>query len=192
MPIYEYYCSACNLIFERLRPASRASEPEPCIECDLDAERLMPTSVNSFIVRDGIPRRIPDRGKFWHHEVEVSAPVNKSIQAGEHPELFYKEQGPDRPPTVEEEERFADAMEQSLKRDAERYESDLPIPIDQYEQHQISEFQSRVARTADMARAQRIKRPNSQVTPRTISGKHETSRAATPKPPARKRGKRTE
>jgi putative FmdB family regulatory protein len=33
MPIYEYRCAECQLIFEKLRPMSKADMSAPCIHC---------------------------------------------------------------------------------------------------------------------------------------------------------------
>lgn len=86
MPLYEYFCQACNGIFEELRPIREAREPVPCPECYKDAPRIMPTSFAAFTFRDGYPRRIPDDGKFYHLEQKVSRLVN-SGRPNEHPEV---------------------------------------------------------------------------------------------------------
>lgn len=65
MPLYEYYCADCNGIFELLRPVREASFAQPCPVCDADARRMMPTDFAAFVVREGLPRRIPDTGKYW-------------------------------------------------------------------------------------------------------------------------------
>ena len=72
MPIYEYYCADCNGVFEQLLPVKRASEPQPCPQCDAESRRIMPTEFQAFTVRDGAPRRIPDRGTYWHLGQEVA------------------------------------------------------------------------------------------------------------------------
>lgn len=33
MPIYEYYCSACDVRFDKLRPISAAGQPFACPQC---------------------------------------------------------------------------------------------------------------------------------------------------------------
>lgn len=78
MPVYEYYCPACNGVFELLRSVRQSADPQPCIECGDESERLMPTTFSAFILRDGLPRRLPDRGTFWHLGKEVSRTVNES------------------------------------------------------------------------------------------------------------------
>ena len=99
MPVYEYYCEHCNGIYEQLRPIRMASEPWPCPECNREGQRIPPTSFNAFTYRDGYPRRIPDKGKFWHLGKEVSAPVSGPVKPNEHPEINkpepppYKSQG---------------------------------------------------------------------------------------------------
>ncbi len=94
MPLYEYYCSECDGIFEQLRSIREAGEPYPCPECNRESERIMPTSFMAFTVRDGYPRRIPDRGTYWHLGKEVKRPVNAAVPAGEHPDLYRPEPKP--------------------------------------------------------------------------------------------------
>ncbi len=173
MPIYEYYCGECHGIFEQLLPASRASESQPCPVCDSESRRLMPTSFQSFIVRDGIPRRIPDRGKFWHHEQEVGRPVTEEIELGEHPDLIEAKFGPPAPPTIEEQEKFADVMVSRLEYEAESVSSGNLPTVDQYQQHQVQEFFERRAATAERAAQASRKRTNREVTPRTRTGAHQ-------------------
>jgi putative FmdB family regulatory protein len=86
MPLYEYFCAACNGIFEELRPMREASEPVPCPECFKDAPRIMPTSFSPFTFRDGYPRRIPDDGKYYHLGKKVSTLVTGG-RPNEHPEV---------------------------------------------------------------------------------------------------------
>ena len=86
MPLYEYLCEECDGIFEAVRPMKQADEPEPCPVCDTEGQRLMPSTFQAFIVRGGYPRRIPDRGNFWHLGKEVSY-LPKKAKPGEHPQL---------------------------------------------------------------------------------------------------------
>ena len=87
MPLYEYYCENCDGVFETLRTMREASEPSPCPVCDRDGNRIMPTSFTAFTFRDGMARRIPDRGTFWHLGKEVSKPITGGGVAYEHPEI---------------------------------------------------------------------------------------------------------
>jgi putative FmdB family regulatory protein len=87
MPIYEYFCEHCNGIFEELRSMRESSEPAPCPVCDREAPRIMPTSFAAFTFRDGIARRIPDRGTYWHLGKEVQKPITGTGVAWEHPEI---------------------------------------------------------------------------------------------------------
>jgi hypothetical protein len=73
-----------------------ASEPSSCPLCDHDSKRIMPTSFSAFTFRDGYPRRIPDRGTYWHLEHEVKTMNTGGVPANEHPELYR----PDPPPTL--------------------------------------------------------------------------------------------
>ena len=85
MPLYEYYCQPCNGIFETIRPMREASLPVPCVQCNRDASRIM-SSFNAFTFRDGYPRRIPDKGTYWHMGKEVKQRA-KRMKGWEHPEL---------------------------------------------------------------------------------------------------------
>lgn len=88
MPLYEYFCNHCDGVFETLKPMREASEPVPCPVCDRDAARIMPTSFSAFTFRDGLPRRIPDRGTYWHLNKEVKTMNRGGVPANEHPELY--------------------------------------------------------------------------------------------------------
>jgi putative FmdB family regulatory protein len=94
MPLYEYYCKHCDGIFEYLRGIREASEPSPCPLCDRDAARIMPTSFAAFTFRDGMPRRIPDRGTYYHLGKEVKEPITGGGVAYEHPEISKKTPAP--------------------------------------------------------------------------------------------------
>jgi putative FmdB family regulatory protein len=89
MPVYEYYCKHCDGIFEALRPMSAASKPAPCIQCEKAAQRIMPTSVAAFTMREGYPRKLPDKGTYWHREQEVKKKIGGKgpFRPYEHPEL---------------------------------------------------------------------------------------------------------
>ena len=78
MPLYEYYCAECNGIFEMLRPISQATDPQPCVVCDSESKRIMPTEFAAFVMRDGMPRRIPDRGLSWGLEGQLENPLTSS------------------------------------------------------------------------------------------------------------------
>ena len=85
MPLYEYYCQHCNGVFEALRPISEAALPAPCPACQRDGQRIM-SSFMALTYRDGYPRRIPDKGTYWHLGKEVKA-LPKRMQHHQHPEL---------------------------------------------------------------------------------------------------------
>lgn len=101
MPLYEYYCKHCDGVFEALKPMREASEPVPCPVCDRDAGRIMPTSFSAFTFRDGLPRRIPDKGTYWHLGKEVKTMNRGGVPPNEHPELYK----PPPPPTLTKGER---------------------------------------------------------------------------------------
>lgn len=87
MPVYEYYCEPCNGIFETLRPLREASDPSPCPVCSREGKRVMPTSFSAFTFRDGYPRRIPDKGTYWHLGKEVKNLITGPVKPNEHPEI---------------------------------------------------------------------------------------------------------
>jgi len=85
MPLYEYYCESCNGVFEAIRQMREAALPVPCPECSRDGARIM-SSFNAFTFRDGYPRRIPDKGTYWHMGKEVKKRATR-MKGWEHPEL---------------------------------------------------------------------------------------------------------
>ncbi len=87
MPVYEYLCDPCNGVFEVLRPIREASDPASCPVCSHDGQRMMPSSFNAFTYRDGYPRRIPDKGTYWHLGKEVKNLVTGPVRPNEHPEI---------------------------------------------------------------------------------------------------------
>lgn len=87
MPLYEYLCEHCEGIFEALRPLREASDPVPCPECDRDGQRIMPTSFAAFTFRDGYPRKLPDKGTYWHLGKEVKQRNKGKIKPFHHPEI---------------------------------------------------------------------------------------------------------
>jgi putative FmdB family regulatory protein len=115
MPLYEYYCNACNGVFELLRPTREAAKSQPCPECDEDAERIMSREWAAFVFRDGYPRRIPDDGTFWHLGKKVSKPITGASDGITHPELKQPDEVPE--PTVEDIERFEVLREVKRERD---------------------------------------------------------------------------
>lgn len=78
MPLYEYYCAECNGIFELLRSVRVAAESQPCVVCDSESKRIMPTEFAAFVMRDGMPRRIPDKGLSWGLEGQLKKPLTSS------------------------------------------------------------------------------------------------------------------
>ena len=87
MPLYEYYCDPCDGIFEVLRPMREASDPVPCPVCERDGGRIMPTSFAAFTYRDGYPRKLPDKGTYWHLGQEVKQRVTGGMKPFQHPEI---------------------------------------------------------------------------------------------------------
>lgn len=98
MPLYEYYCEHCEGVFELLRPVREAARPQPCPECDEDAKRILSKEWAAFIYRDGIPRRLPDRGKYWNLFEEQDTPMTTSnVDAPEAKPRHIKGQEPEEP-----------------------------------------------------------------------------------------------
>lgn len=95
MPLYEYYCESCHGVFEAFRQIREASDPVPCPECDAEAPRIM-SSFQAFTMREGYPRKIPDRGTYWHMGKEVKKKA-KRMKNWTHPELAQPK--PQRRPT---------------------------------------------------------------------------------------------
>ncbi len=87
MPLYEYLCNHCEGIFEALRPMREASDPVPCPVCDRDGERIMPTTFAAFTFREGYPRRLPDKGTYWHLGKEVKTRIRGPSRPFDHPEI---------------------------------------------------------------------------------------------------------
>ena len=79
MPIYEYGCSKCEVVFERLLKISEAEKPltEPCPECGSQETigQLMSTFAMGDPIRMGIKR--PDAG--WN---DVLSRVKKAHPRG--------------------------------------------------------------------------------------------------------------
>ena len=64
-----------------------AADPVPCPVCDRDGERIMPTTFTAFTFREGYPRRLPDKGTYWHLGKEVKSRIKGPARPFEHPEL---------------------------------------------------------------------------------------------------------
>jgi putative FmdB family regulatory protein len=96
MPVYEYYCEHCDGIFEALRQMRDASSPAPCVACGREGARIMPTSFSAFTFREGYPRRLPDKGTYWHLGKEVKSRIKGGVRPWEHPEIN-KRRPPARP-----------------------------------------------------------------------------------------------
>ena len=94
MPLYEFYCEPCDGVFEALRSIKEASEAVPCPVCNRDGKRMMPSSFAAFTFRDGYPRRIPDKGTYWHLGKEVKNLITGPVRPNEHPEINKPEPKP--------------------------------------------------------------------------------------------------
>jgi hypothetical protein len=47
----------------------------------------MPTSFNAFTFREGYPRKLPDKGTYWHLGKEVKSRIKGPFRPFEHPEV---------------------------------------------------------------------------------------------------------
>lgn len=113
MPLYEYYCSECNGIFELLRSVRVATEPQPCVVCDSESRRIMPTEFAAFVMRDGMPRRIPDKGLSWGLQGQLKKPLTSNEAK---PEDVIKEEKKRRASTIlTEEEKAAGPTEVKVR-----------------------------------------------------------------------------
>src|SRR5581483_1285384 len=125
MPLYEFYCEPCDGVFELLRSIRESSDPAPCPVCSRDARRVMPTSFNAFTYRDGYPRRIPDKGTYWHLGKEVKNLISGPVRPNEHPEINKPEPAPK-------------PLKGDLIEARERELSDLPRKIQEERDHQAA------------------------------------------------------
>ncbi len=107
MPLYEYYCEDCDGVFELIRPVRESSDSQPCPVCDGDGARLMPTQVHAFIMRGGMPRRIPDQGLFWTTKGQSTKPMQTSDMKKMEPFLVKEERNPRASTQLTPEERDA-------------------------------------------------------------------------------------
>ncbi len=92
MPLYEYYCQDCHGIFEEIRQMASASQPSPCPVCGREASRIM-SAFSAFTMRDGYPRKIPDKGTYWHMGKEVKQRATRLV-GNTHPELLERKPPP--------------------------------------------------------------------------------------------------
>jgi putative FmdB family regulatory protein len=167
MPMYEYYCSGCNGVFELLRPVREASYPQPCPVCDTDSRRLMPTDFAAFVVREGLPRRIPDTGKYWTREgLSDFAETGDAYQQPPGGAAWAKGFA-----TSEDDDK--EEIRQRIMRQQEEINNDRGgIPeIDADLGQQMADYQQKVVNTQLLKK--KLKRPtNNEVTPRTRTGSH--------------------
>ncbi|MEZ4503283.1 MAG: zinc ribbon domain-containing protein [Dehalococcoidia bacterium] len=172
MPIYEYYCADCHGVFEQLRRLRDANDVAPCPECDGDSERVLSTDLQIFTMRDGYPRRLPDRGTHWHLGKEVQQPIRGTVVPGDHPELVYEKNGPPQLPSIEEREAFDEKLQRRREAQLHAIASGEPAITDGYVEQETLKFKKRVVDTEQRRRLARRRAPNNQMTPRTRSGKH--------------------
>ncbi len=169
--MYEYYCADCNGVFELLRPVREASYAQPCPVCDNDSKRLMPTDFAAFVVREGLPRRIPDTGKYWTREglsdrAETGEPY-KSPPEGPGWEVGF---------ATSEDDDMEEIRQKIMRAEQEvGMDRNGPLEINTDIQQQSADYYQKVVNTAILKK--KLKRPtNSEVTPRTRTGSHVPSK----------------
>ena len=175
MPLYEYYCQDCYGVFELLKPVREAAHPQPCPECDADAPRVI-SSFEAYVFRDGYPRRLPDRGTYWHLGKEVSEPVNKPAPPNAHPEVLAKTRAPEGPPTAEELDQYRQLAKAYQERQQRDIDDGRRPAVDEDMERKLGKFTDRVRKTAGRARLKRRRQPNVKSTAKTITGKHERTK----------------
>ena len=109
------------------------------------------------VVRDvHAPRRLaappPDRGTYWHLEQEVSTPIDRAVQVGEHPERFDAKYGPPPVPTMEELEVFEQQERARAEEAQAREDSGYGPMLNEKDLKQRREFLERQAATAQRSR----------------------------------------
>jgi hypothetical protein len=86
-----------------------------CPQCTRESQRIISTEFAAFTYRDGYPRRIPDKGTYWHLGKEVKSPVTGPVRPNEHPEIN-KPEPPPKPLKGElEEQRERERIEAERK-----------------------------------------------------------------------------
>jgi len=53
MPIYEYYCPHCEIVFDALRSMSEADEPIACPQCTGTEARRVPSCFAALVKGEG-------------------------------------------------------------------------------------------------------------------------------------------
>jgi putative FmdB family regulatory protein len=172
MPLYEYFCTEGHGVFELLRPVREASNPQPCPVCDAESRRLMPKDFAAFVVREGLPRRVPDTGKYWTREG-----LSDNAETGD----TYSEQ----PGGAAWAKGFATSEDDDLEewrlrrmREDEERNMDVAIPeVDGQLAQASADYQQKRLNTAILKK--RLKSAeNKDVTPRTRTGTHTPSTLA--------------
>lgn len=177
MPVYEYYCGDCNGVFELLRPVREASNPQPCPVCDSDSRRLMPTDFAAFVVREGLPRRIPDTGKYWTREG-----LSDQAETGDAGETTPAAAAWSKGFATSEDDDIQELRDRRLREIQELNLDRGGTPeVDAELGQQTADYLQRVHNTQVLKK--RLKRKsNTELTPRTRTGTHTPSTLAKKKP----------
>jgi putative FmdB family regulatory protein len=172
MPLYEYYCADCHGVFELLRPVREASNPQPCPECDAESRRLMPKDFAAFVVREGLPRRVPDTGKYWTRDgLSDRAETGDAYQTTPHEAAWSK--GFATPSDDDAEEWRIRRMQEDEERGRDLGMMEIDVQLAEASR----DYEQRKMNTAVLKK--RLKSaPNKDVTPRTRTGSHVPSTLA--------------
>jgi putative FmdB family regulatory protein len=142
VPLYEYYCKSCDGVFELLRPVRQATASQPCPQCDELSTRIVSSAWSAFVRRDGVPRRLPDDGSYWHLGKKVAKPITKVVDGYRHPEINPASRELTSP-SIEEIERYEDRVG---KKEAYYQERGGNVVNQEYEQ-QDRDFVRRLVKT---------------------------------------------
>lgn len=152
MPMYEYYCEACEGVFELLRPVREAGLDQPCPSCDEDARRIVSKEWSAFIFREGAARRLPDDGSYRHLGKKVSKPITGPSDGFTHPELTPPE-SKIVPPSLEEIERWE--HKQAQRREAQAASGVNMVNVEH--EREKATFANRLLKTRGTKKVQQAK-----------------------------------
>jgi putative FmdB family regulatory protein len=62
MPIYEYFCPSCRLVFEHMLPVKRIKDLIYCPECNMPSEKIISNCASTSDGKLNVPDKEPFRG----------------------------------------------------------------------------------------------------------------------------------
>jgi putative FmdB family regulatory protein len=87
MPMYEYQCGSCNVVFERQRTMSKMLEPEtePCPECSAETVKKVILTAPGLADPMRLGLRKPDSGfREVLHKIHEKTPGSRLNQTATH------------------------------------------------------------------------------------------------------------